>query len=83
MFLGCKYGVKTMMETSPNGGAIVNITSPMGDRVSSVLTAYSASKAAAQALTKSVALYCAEQRTGIRCNAVSRARSSRDGAAPH
>ena len=70
MFLGCKYGVKTMMETSPKGGAIVNITSPMGDRVSSVLTAYSASKAAAQALTKSVALYCAEQKTGIRCNAV-------------
>jgi 3(or 17)beta-hydroxysteroid dehydrogenase len=70
MYLGCRYGVKTIAETSPAGGAIVNISSPQADRVSSALAAYGASKAAGLNLTRSVALYCAEQGNNIRCNAV-------------
>ncbi|MBI1181092.1 MAG: glucose 1-dehydrogenase [Alphaproteobacteria bacterium] len=70
MYLGCRYGVITISETSRSGGAIVNISSPQADRVSSALAAYGASKAAGLNLTRSVALYCAEQGNGIRCNAV-------------
>ncbi len=70
MYLGCRYGIRTMLATAPGGGAIVNISSPQADRVSSGLAAYGASKAAGLNLTKSVALWCAEQGNGIRCNAV-------------
>jgi 3(or 17)beta-hydroxysteroid dehydrogenase len=70
IYLGCRYAVKTIMATSPQGGSIVNISSPQADRVSSALAAYGASKAAGLNLTRSVALWCAEQGNGIRCNAV-------------
>ena len=69
VFLGCKYGVRLMIETNV-AGAIVNVSSPMGVKPWATLIAYSASKAAVLNLTKSVALYCAQQGTGIRCNAV-------------
>lgn len=69
VFLGCKYGVRLMIETGV-AGAIVNVSSPMGVKPWATLIAYSASKAAVLNLTKSVALYCAQQGTGIRCNAV-------------
>ena len=68
MFLGCQAGMQLMLRTAAGNGAIVNIASPMGTRVTAGLTAYCASKAASLALTKSVALYGAEH--GIRCNAV-------------
>ena len=69
VFLGCKYGVRRMSGTNV-AGAIVNVSSPMGVKPWATLIAYSASKAAVLNLTKSVALYCAQQGTGIRCNAV-------------
>lgn len=69
VFLGCKYGVRLMIETNV-AGAIVNVSSPMGVKPWATLIAYSASKAAVLNLTKSVALYCAQQGTCIRCNAV-------------
>ena len=70
MFLGCQQGVKTIAATSPSGGSIINISSPVGERPLSNLAAYGAAKAAGINLTKSVALYCAEAGNGIRCNAV-------------
>jgi NAD(P)-dependent dehydrogenase (short-subunit alcohol dehydrogenase family) len=58
VFLGCKYAIPLMKE---DGGAIVGVPGA---------AAYASSKAAIRNHTKTVALYCAEQRYNIRCNSV-------------
>ena len=68
VFLGCKYGVEALR--AAGGGSIVNISSTMGIKGSSLFPAYCASKGAVRMLTKSVALHCAEQRLNIRCNSI-------------
>jgi 3(or 17)beta-hydroxysteroid dehydrogenase len=68
VFLGCKHGVATIKRFG--GGAIVNLASTLGARPGAFYAAYSASKAAVLAITRSTALHCAERRYGIRCNAV-------------
>ena len=74
VFLGCKYAIAAMKRTAPgktrSGGAIVNISSIAGITGSAGPAAYVASKGAVRLLTKSVALHCAEQGYGIRCNSV-------------
>ncbi|MEQ9446940.1 MAG: glucose 1-dehydrogenase [Rhodospirillaceae bacterium] len=66
-FLGCQAAVKAMKET---GGVIINMASQAAVRPRAPTTAYSASKAAIVNLTKTVALHCAEQGYGIRCNVI-------------
>src|SRR5260370_19095386 len=51
-------------------GSIINISSIAGLIGSAGPTAYTASKGAVRLLSKSVALYCAEQKYNIRCNSV-------------
>jgi 3(or 17)beta-hydroxysteroid dehydrogenase len=68
VFLGCKHGVATIKRFG--GGAIVNLASTLGARPGAIYVAYSASKAAVLAITRSTALHCAQQKYGIRCNAV-------------
>ncbi len=68
VFLGCKHGVLTMKGNG--GGSIINLSSIMGVRGSSLLPAYCASKGAVRLLTKATALRCAEERFNIRCNSV-------------
>ena len=74
VFLGCKHAVDGMKRTGPgkpaSKGSIVNISSVAALLGSGGPTAYSASKGAVRLLSKSVALYCAEQKLGIRCNSV-------------
>lgn len=67
-FLGCQAAVRCMKTTG--GGVIINMASQASVRPRSPTTAYSASKAAIVNLTKTVALHCAEQNYGIRCNVV-------------
>ncbi|MBP9691720.1 MAG: glucose 1-dehydrogenase [Alphaproteobacteria bacterium] len=67
VFLGCKYAIPLMKES---GGAIVNISSRSGIVGVSGAAAYASSKAAVRNHTKTVALYCAEQRYNIRCNSI-------------
>jgi 3(or 17)beta-hydroxysteroid dehydrogenase len=67
-FLGCKSAVPAMKRSG--GGSIVNISSVLGLRGSSYAMAYCASKGAVRALTKNVALYCAQMKYNIRCNSV-------------
>jgi 3(or 17)beta-hydroxysteroid dehydrogenase len=55
-FLGCKHAVEYMK--GRGGGAIVNISSIVPLRGGGDLVAYSASKAAVTALTRSVAINC-------------------------
>jgi NAD(P)-dependent dehydrogenase (short-subunit alcohol dehydrogenase family) len=62
----CKYAIPAMLTGS--GGAIVNISAGKALRGDVDTTAYSASKAALNALTRSVATIYGER--GIRCNAI-------------
>ncbi|MFN3231325.1 MAG: glucose 1-dehydrogenase [Alphaproteobacteria bacterium] len=68
VFLGCHHAIPLIQRSG--GGSIVNISSALGLKTNAVMPAYSASKAAVRMLTKSVALHCAEQGYGIRCNTV-------------
>ncbi len=74
VFLGCKYAIEGMKKTGPakpaSRGSIVNISSIAALVGSAGPMAYTASKGAVRLLTKSVALHCAEQKYGIRCNSV-------------
>lgn len=65
--LVCKHAIPVMLEG--NGGAIVNISSGQSIRGDSHETAYAASKAAMNSLTRSVATIYGER--GIRCNTIS------------
>jgi 3(or 17)beta-hydroxysteroid dehydrogenase len=74
VFLGCKYAIRGMKQTTGGKpaakGSIVNISSVAGLIGSAGPTAYTASKGAVRLLSKSVALYCAEQKYDVRCNSV-------------
>ena len=74
VFLGCKYAIEGMKVTGADKpaskGSIVNISSIAALIGSAGPAAYSASKGAVRLLSKSVALYCAEKKYGIRCNSV-------------
>jgi len=67
VFLGCKFGVAAMKE---HGGSIINMSSSCGLKAYSYLVGYNAAKAAVTLMTKSIALHCAENGYGIRCNSV-------------
>lgn len=71
VFLGCKYAV-AKMKTNPKrtGGSIINMSSLAGVRATGSLTAYNAAKAAVTHMTKSVAMHCATNGYGIRCNSI-------------
>ena len=66
-FLGCKHGVAAMKE---RGGAIVNMASAASWLPVDGYPAYSASKAAVAALTRSTALHCRKQGLDIRINSL-------------
>jgi 3(or 17)beta-hydroxysteroid dehydrogenase len=68
VFLGCKHAIPALRASG--GGSIVNISSLAGLRGTSPYAAYSASKGAVRALTKTVAAHCAERGDAIRCNSV-------------
>ncbi len=67
VFLGCKYGISLMKQ---HGGSIINMSSRSGLVGIPGASAYASSKAAIRNHTKTVALYCAEQKYKIRCNSV-------------
>tara|TARA_R110000823_G_scaffold210224_5_gene340485 strand:+ start:25526 stop:26383 length:858 start_codon:yes stop_codon:yes gene_type:complete len=68
VFLGCKHAIPAMAKSG--GGSIVNMSSVAAIHGQSFVAAYSASKGSVRALTKSVAMYCKEQKNGVRCNSV-------------
>ncbi len=72
--LGCKHAVRAMRTNTPEGGSIIGSIINMGSRSGIVgiprASAYAASKAAVANHTRSVALYCAEEKLGIRCNVI-------------
>ena len=68
VFLGCKHAIPAI--ASSGGGAIINMSSVAAMQGLSFAAAYSASKGSVRALTKSAAMYCKEQRNGVRCNSI-------------
>jgi len=68
VFLGIKTVIPAMRRSG--GGSIINLSSIEGIIGDPDLAAYNASKGAVRLLTKSAALYCARERTGIRVNSV-------------
>ena len=68
VFLGCKYAV-SLMKKSKNG-SIINVSSIAGIIAGHNMAAYNSAKAAVRHLSKSIALHCAKERNGIRCNSV-------------
>lgn len=66
--LGCKYAIQMMK--LHHTGSIINISSRAGLVGVPAAAAYASSKAAVRNHTKSVALYCAQQGYGIRCNSI-------------
>lgn len=67
-FLGCKYAVEAMKRRG--GGSIVNMSSLAGVGGMSSFCAYSASKGAVAAMTRSIAAYAKRFKLKIRCNSV-------------
>jgi len=68
VFLGCKQAIPAM--TGRGDASIINISSGVAVRASAQAPAYCSSKAAVIALTKSIALYCAQKGCGIRANVI-------------
>ncbi len=66
VFLGTKHAIEAMS----NGGSIVNVASVSGITPSAGAAAYCASKAAVRMFSKTVAIECANAKTGIRVNVV-------------
>lgn len=68
VFLGCKYAIGLMKQK--RSGSIVNISSRSGIVGVPQMAPYASSKAAIRNHTKTVALYCAENKYNIRCNSI-------------
>ncbi len=67
-FFGCKHGVKAMKESG--GGSIINMASLASLQGEAMFTAYCAAKGAVEALTRAVAVHCAQMKYNIRCNSI-------------
>lgn len=70
VFLGTKHALLAMRRVPPRGGSIINLSSIEGLVGDPDLGAYNASKGGVRLYTKSVALYCARERLGIRVNSI-------------
>lgn len=68
VFLGCKHGIPAM--AASGGGSIINMSSVAAIHGQSFVAAYTASKGAVRSLTKNIAMFCKEQKNGIRCNSI-------------
>jgi len=67
-FLGCKHAIPHLRASG--GGSIINLSSVAGITAAPMMAAYSASKGAVRALTKSVAIELARKGDQIRCNSI-------------
>lgn len=67
IFMGCKAALPLMAKT---GGSIINFSSAAGNKAHPDLPAYNSAKAAVPMLTKSIALWCAREKNGVRVNCV-------------
>lgn len=67
-FFGCQHAIPAM--TKSGGGSIINVSSIAALVGIPSYLAYSAAKGGIRSMSKSIAMYCREQRNGIRCNSI-------------
>ncbi|MFP6796565.1 MAG: SDR family oxidoreductase [Pseudomonadales bacterium] len=67
-FFGCRSAIPEM--TKSGGGSIINMSSIAALVGLSSYLAYSAAKGGIRSMTKSIAVYCREQKNQIRCNSI-------------
>ncbi len=67
-FFGCKHAIPAMRASG--GGSIVNMASIASIQGESLVAAYCAAQGAVEALTRAVAVHCAQGGMNIRCNSV-------------
>lgn len=67
-FFGCKYAIPRIVESG--GGSIINMGSIASVQGESYVAAYCAAKGAVEALTRAVAVHCAQSNNGVRCNSI-------------
>ncbi len=67
-FLGCRHGIPLMART--DGGSIIDVSSVAATKGVGLIPGYSAAKGAIIALTRSTAMFCQEQGSRIRVNAI-------------
>ncbi|MFZ6047686.1 SDR family oxidoreductase [Pseudomonas sp. CR3202] len=68
-FLGCKYAIEAMKRNA-SGGSIIMMSSVAALGGLPPMCAYSASKGAVTALTRSIAVHCKNNGYRIRCNSI-------------
>ena len=67
-FFGCRAAIPEMSKCG--GGSIINMSSTTALIGLSPYLAYSAAKGGIRSMTKSIAMYCQEQKNNIRCNSI-------------
>jgi 3(or 17)beta-hydroxysteroid dehydrogenase len=67
-FFGCKYALPALKASG--AGSIVNMASIASIQGEATFTAYCAAKGAIEALTRAVAVHCAQSGLPVRCNSV-------------
>jgi len=67
-FFGCKHAVPAMAKSG--GGSIINMASIASIQGEAYVAAYCAAKGAVEALSRAVAVHCAQNKLNIRCNSV-------------
>ena len=68
VMLGCKHVLPAMIDSG--GGSIINISSISAHTGLYFYGGYCASKGAVASYSRAVAVYCAQNRLGIRCNSI-------------
>jgi 3(or 17)beta-hydroxysteroid dehydrogenase len=66
--LGCKYVIPVMTERG--GGSIINMASIASVQGEPYVAAYCAAKGAVESYTRATAVFCAQNRSKIRCNSI-------------
>ncbi len=67
-FFGCRHCLPAMARSG--GGSIINMSSIAALVGIAPYLAYSAAKGGIRSMTKSIAVYCRDQKNGVRCNSV-------------
>jgi NAD(P)-dependent dehydrogenase (short-subunit alcohol dehydrogenase family) len=68
VFLGCRHAIRVMKPRK--AGVLINMSSVSSFKAMPELVSYNASKGAVAMMTKSIALHCARNGYGIRCNSI-------------
>jgi 3(or 17)beta-hydroxysteroid dehydrogenase len=67
-FYGCKHALRVMKEQG--SGSIINMCSVASKVGGAGIFAYAASKSAIRGMTRSIAVLCAQEGYGVRCNSI-------------